>query len=51
MPIQELSKVVHDKFYFLTPTERELLLSYAQEITLAKDEILFQQGDPTDSFF
>src|SRR5260221_430873 len=46
------TRVIHQElFKFLDPPERELLLNNAKKITLKKNQILTQQGDPANSFF
>ena len=49
--ISEITKILHDKFQFLEPAELELLLNKSRQIILKNDEILFHQGDSSNSFF
>ncbi len=45
-------KLIHQKLFdFLTPAEREALLSNANKVTLKKNQILTHEGDPPTSFY
>jgi CRP-like cAMP-binding protein len=47
----EAQLINQELFHFLTPPERELLLSCAKKQVLKKNQILTHEGDPADSFY